>query len=76
MKKNEFYNEIEEILEVDTGCLSGDEKLVELDGWDSLAIVMFIAMIDNKLNTAITAERLLDCVTIDDLAALCEGKIE
>jgi acyl carrier protein len=75
MTIKEFYGVIEEIIEAEPGSVNGSDCLVELNGWDSLSAVSFIAMADEKFDESIPASRLLQCKTVDDLAALFGEKI-
>lgn len=75
MTKEEFYAELEEIIEADPGTIQGDEQLSTLDGWDSLAGLSFIAMADEKLHATLTAGALAGCKTVADLLNLFPGKI-
>ena len=67
MTKKEFLNIIEGILELDEGVLDGSEKLDELDGWDSLAVVSFIAEIDSELDITLNPNQLSNAQSIEDL---------
>ncbi|MGV3616332.1 MAG: acyl carrier protein [Fimbriimonas sp.] len=75
MTKAQFINEIEEILELDPGTLTGEEKLNELESWDSLAVLSFIAMADEKLGLTLSGSQIAKSETIDGLAALAGDKI-
>ena len=73
--KTEFYKEIEDILEATPGSITGNESLADLAGWDSLAILSFLAVADEKFKTVLSAAQLADCRTVADLAKLFPGKI-
>ncbi len=75
MKKSEFYRELEEVLEADSGSISGDEVLADFDAWDSLAVLTFIAMVDEKFEVTLTASKLALVKTVTDLVALLGDKI-
>lgn len=70
MNKKEFLAELEDILEVDEGTLSFDQQVSELEDWDSLAVISFIAMADENFDVILDGEQLLGVRTIDDLYAL------
>lgn len=70
MNKKEFLTELEDILEVDEGTLSFDQQVSELEDWDSLAVISFIAMADENFDVILDGEQLLGVRTIDDLYAL------
>ena len=75
MTKNEFLNELEEILEADAGTITGDEVLNNLAGWDSLTTMVFIAMVDEKFNINISASKLADSKNVGDLISLLGDNI-
>jgi acyl carrier protein len=70
MTRQEFYLELDEILENSPGTIKGGERLEEIERWDSLAAILFIAMLDQKLNLSVEASKVGDCKTVDDLTAL------
>ena len=70
MNKKEFLNKIEEIIEVEENSLTGSELLEDLEDWDSLAVMGFIAMIDVNFALTIRAEKINECKTVNDLASL------
>ncbi len=75
MTRTQLLNEIEEILELDPGTLTGDEPLVDLEGWDSLATLSYIAMADEKLNVQLSGIATARAATVNDLVALLGDKI-
>lgn len=76
MTQTEFLNIIEGILELDEGTLDGSEKLNELAGWDSLAVVSFIAEIDSELDLTLNPNQLSNAQSIADLKALVAEKLK
>ena len=75
MTKQEFYTEIENILETQSGSLTGDERLKDFEQWDSLAALSFIAMADATLGSLVSGTELAKCQTVEDLVKLFPGKI-
>ncbi|MFH0878208.1 MAG: phosphopantetheine-binding protein, partial [Lentisphaerota bacterium] len=76
MTKVEFYAELEFLLKLDPGSIHGTESLLDdLDGWDSLAALEFIAMADKNLHTVLNAPALEACRTVSDLVNLFPGRI-
>ncbi len=71
-----FLNLLEELLEMDLGTLRGDEKLDSLNGWDSLAVVGFIALMDRHFSLEVPAPEVTAAQTIGDLVALAGDRIE
>ena len=70
MDKTEFYRNLDELLEVDPGTSKGADLLAELENWDSVAVISFIAMADEKYGVNIPAKRIAQCQSVDDLAAI------
>lgn len=70
MEAKEFLARIEQIVDVAPGSLSGTERLSDLVGWDSLAMVQFQALLDEQFNAEVMPERIEQCKTIQDLMNL------
>lgn len=70
MNAREFLLALDETLELDAGTLKGDETLESLDNWDSLAVISFIAMVDEKLNLVVSGAKLAAAKTVADLLAV------
>ncbi len=75
MTTQEFYRSLEEVLEADDGTITGIESLADLDGWDSLAILGFLAMADSKLGLTIPAQAIAGCASVQDLKKLLGNQI-
>lgn len=73
MDRKAFLAVIEEMLEVDSGSLAGNESLDELP-WDSLAVVSFIALADEHLSASVSPQQLSEAKTLDDVLALVADK--
>jgi acyl carrier protein len=70
---SEFYEGLAEILEVDVDQVTPDLNLEE-GGWDSLAVVSTIALIDDVYDVTVHPDRLGDCRTVGDIEALVESE--
>lgn len=75
MTKQEFLLLIDELLEEDPGTLTGDERLADIEMWDSMTVLGFIALIDEKFKLVISGDDLTHCETVNDLAKLVGEKI-
>ena len=75
MTKAEFLRALEGVLELPQGSIRGDERLEALEGWDSLAVMGFIAMVDEKLGLDVSATRLAECATVGDLLDMVKEKV-
>ncbi|MDE1145391.1 MAG: acyl carrier protein [Azospirillaceae bacterium] len=70
MNRTEFLAALDEMLELDPGTLKGPEALDSIDSWDSLAVISYIALVDEKFNIVVAGEDLAKAETVDDLLAL------
>ncbi|MDB4973964.1 MAG: acyl carrier protein [Myxococcaceae bacterium] len=76
MKRSEFLNTLDELIEAKPGTVQGNETLADLTGWDSLALVGFIAVVDQQFGLPLSASKLQSCVTVADLIALLPQPLE
>ena len=74
MRSQEIILMLDELLELDPGTLKGNELLKELH-WDSLAIIGFIALADEKCSVSVSPKDIACATTINDLVALVENKL-
>ena len=70
MGKEAFLAQLEELLEQPAGTLKGPELVGSLEGWDSLAVMSFIAMMDEHYSLNVATKDIVACKTVDDLAKL------
>ena len=70
MSKADFLHALEEVMEMDSGSLTGTETLADLAQWDSLAILSFMAKVDEVFGVQLSAEPIAKSKTVADLAAL------
>jgi acyl carrier protein len=71
MTREEFLRELDDILELASGTLNGAEKLEELEQWNSMAMISFIALADNN-GTTVSPRLIAKCATINDLLELAQ----
>jgi acyl carrier protein len=70
MKQRDFLKHIDEVLDVPSGTVRGDEALSEIEGWDSLAVVGFIAVVNQHLGVTLSAKSVQQATTMPALLAL------
>ena len=70
MDEKEFFTKIEEILDSDPGTVSGDSLVQDQQGWDSVAALSLIAMIDESYGVSLEGTEILGCPTVGELCAL------
>jgi len=70
MTRDEFLLEMDEILGLRPGSLHGDEKLDELQNWDSTALIELIVLAETANDVEISPEQVVGCATVGDLLRL------
>ena len=70
MTRAKFLLEMDEILGLPAGTLRGDEKLEELQTWDSIALINLIVLAETQTNASITPDLVVTCNTVADLLRL------
>jgi acyl carrier protein len=75
MQREAFLAKLAGLLEMPSGSLTGDERLEDLESWDSLAIMSFIALVDEHYGTAVAPKQIVACATVNDLATLAAGAV-
>lgn len=76
MTKREFLLHLDELLELEAGTIKGDELLASWPKWDSLAIIAFIALIDQHFGASVPAIKIMNCRTPNDLAMLVAERLQ
>lgn len=75
MSRDEFLLHLDELFEEDAHTLTGDENLREMEMWDSLTALGFIALVDEQFDMILSGNDIENCETINDLVALVETKL-
>ena len=70
MSKDRFLRAVEEIVEADAGTLQGNEELSGINGWDSMAVLGFIAFADSECGLTVAPKSIVAAKTLDDLYRL------
>ncbi len=75
MQLTDFIQKFEaEIPEIVPGTLKPETVFKQLDSWNSMQALIFIAMVDSEYRLTLTAENLYECTTLSDLFSLLEKK--
>ena len=72
MTENKKMELIAEVLEVEVEGLTPETKLGDLDEWDSIALISFIAMMDDEFDKIINGSVVKEQKTVADLMAMME----
>ncbi len=73
MTRQDALRLLEETLELEPHTLTGAESLKEVQGWDSMATMAFIAMVDQHFGVPLPGNQVARCQTVDDLLGLMGG---
>ncbi len=70
MTKPEFLSAMDNVLELPDHTLTGSEQLDDLENWNSLAMIGYIALADSNNGVKLSPRQIRDCNSIDDLRRL------
>jgi acyl carrier protein len=70
--RGEFLLQMDEILGLRPGTLRGDEKLEDLESWDSTALISLIALAEYSNNVHISPDQVVGCTSVADLLRLAQ----
>jgi acyl carrier protein len=74
MNRDEFLLEMDEILDLPAGTLRGHERLEELQNWDSISLITFIALAESNNGVSISPAQIVRCSTVADLLRLAQAE--
>lgn len=72
MTNEEKIAVLEDLMEVDEGTLTSETLLSNIEEWDSVSFLSFMAMMDEKFGKVVTGSEIKTKETIADLMALME----
>lgn len=75
MTTSDFLRALEEALEVDQNSLQESQRLEDVEIWDSMAAMIFMALVDEETGLSVTGDQIMDCQTVGDLVGLLGDKI-
>ena len=70
MTKNELIDKLKEILEIEDQELTLETNLKETEGYDSLFVLSLIALIDKEFKKSVSADQVVNIITIQNLVDL------
>lgn len=76
MTRTDFLKEFAEILCIDPAELNPETELRALEGWDSVAYLSTVVLIDDRLGIALRPEVLRAWVTVADALAVLDSRLE
>ena len=75
MNRDEFLSEMDQILGLPAGTIRGDEKLEDLENWDSMALITLIALAESSNNARLLPSDVAVCSTVADLIRLANVEV-
>ena len=75
MSRREFTREFEGQLELPEGSLDRDRTLSDLDGWDSMAALLFISLAFEKLGVTVSGDQVAGAKTTDELFSIVGAQL-
>lgn len=73
MTKQEKLENIAEILDLEAEDIDENAVLEEYEEWDSVAILSFIALLDEKFGKAVKGAEIRKLKTVKDMMDMMEG---
>jgi acyl carrier protein len=70
MEKKVFFEELEELLEIQNGRIDEDTDLTELEEYDSLMQMSLVALIDENFGKKVQGRELQSVTTVRSLMVL------
>jgi acyl carrier protein len=72
MEQNEYLRMLDELFELDPGTLKDEDLLAQQESWDSMRVVEFLDLVEDRLNVTVAPKSLKPCKTMGDLVALMQ----
>jgi acyl carrier protein len=73
MTRHDALRLLEETLDLRPHSLTGQENLSDVEAWDSMSTIAFIAMVDKQFGVPLPGKQVIRCQTVDDLLVLMQG---
>ncbi len=67
MSKSELLALLDEVLGKSKGTFKGDEQLTGIPGWDSVAMMGYVALMHENFGIRVTGKQILGFKTVDDM---------
>ncbi|MGH9403385.1 MAG: acyl carrier protein [Terriglobia bacterium] len=72
MTHDEFLLQMDEILGLPIGTVRAQQKLEDLENWDSTALISFIVLAETNSSISISPDQIVGCATVADLLRLAQ----
>lgn len=74
MSNQEKLEKIAEIMDLELEQVKEEAVLVDYEEWDSVAILSFIALMDEEFGKAIKGAEMRELITVKDLMGVMESR--
>lgn len=61
---------MDELLEQAPGTINAEDRLADLEDWDSLTLMSFMAKVNTSYGLILSPQRIAQCKTVNDLEEL------
>jgi len=75
MMEQNFFEQITEIFELNTGEISINDKFRDYEKWDSLTALTVIAMLDSEFGIVLESREFNKLITVGDLLSEVKKRI-
>lgn len=76
MTRGEFVRALESELERPEGSLDPSHALTDVEGWDSMAALLFISLVDSRFGVILSGDQIAKAKTVNDLLLLLGDRLE
>ena len=76
MKRSEIIPELENVLGIETGVIQEESKIADVPQWDSMAILSFIAFVEDQFGLVLDGDQIAKATTFKELFDLLEEHFE
>jgi acyl carrier protein len=75
MESKNMLGELEHLMRLPAGTLKGPEQLGNIKAWDSLAMIEYIALVDEKFGVDVPPDQVRNCKRVQDLVDLATNGV-
>lgn len=72
--KDKVLRLIEEILQAPEGAITPETKIADVEEWDSLAHVMIIGALEERLGVEIPLDEAVEITCVQEILDRCQGR--
>jgi len=76
MKRSEVIPELENVLGLEAGTIKEEANIVDVPQWDSMAILSFIAFVEDQFDLVLEGDQVAEVKTFKELFDLIGDKFE